>query len=645
MSPFRSLVMAWRLLQLGKVVEDFRACPLGRTDELAPDDTVAIDHKAFRHAHTAEAKVGTLRTVADAEQVQIVLLQELLVGGIVVVDGNGQYLHLGHGFLQLLQAWKFVEAGGAPGRPEVEDDHMAAKLTEAGTVLRVVHLEVRRGLRNLLGMVAAVAARKGKQRKRKTGNRQSKDVPFAFGHGQGHRRAIGGVAHRMRLQDHLPIIRSEMEDMLSQKTRQRMDVSKNALETQNRPHASLNGMAAFGHEANMASENFDAPALPSQEIALRLDGSAPAGQGARGALRTRSYVEMEADEPVTHELSVLVPARNEERNLQGCLESLLAQSEPGFALGEQWHLFVIDDGSTDGTLALAQRLADSHAGMHVLRAPELQVRRLGFTGKNAALWFGANQPVARTAKWLLFTDADTLHEPGATHRAVVEAERHGLAMLSYSPRQIAANVVQRALLPIIFSELASTYPPKFVSDPSSPIAAANGQFLLVSREAYFGVGGHQAVADRVLEDVALARLLKRRHPIKLRYAPEAVAARMYRTTGEMMAGWTKNLALLLFGNPLFLAASRLLDFVLLVGLPLLPLAMHWLVLWQKAAIGVLWLRVLLRYWTRIRRAHAPFPNVVLSVLALPLFAFLMVRSWQQVAVTKRVHWKGREYPQ
>jgi len=384
-----------------------------------------------------------------------------------------------------------------------------------------------------------------------------------------------------------------------------------------------------------------------EEIALRLDGSAApvrAGSTAASGLRPRSYVELEADEPTTHELTVLIPARDEEHNLPGCLASLLAQSEPGFLLGEQWHMFVIDDGSTDGTLALAERMAAGHPGLHVLRAPELQARRHGFTGKNAALWFGVNQPVARTAKWLLFTDADTLHEPRTTHRAVVEAERHGLAMLSYSPRQIAANLVQRALLPVVFSELASTYPPKLVSDPSSAVAAANGQFLLVSREAYFEVGGHQAVADRVLEDVALARLLKRRHRIQLRYAPDAVAARMYRTTGEMMAGWTKNLALL-FGNPLFLAASRLLDFVLLVGLPLLPLAMPWLVLWQRAAIGVLWLRVLLRYWTRIRRANAAYLDVALSVFALPLFAFLMVRSWQQVSVTKRVAWKGREYPQ
>ncbi len=374
-------------------------------------------------------------------------------------------------------------------------------------------------------------------------------------------------------------------------------------------------------------------------FSLRLDGTAPVRR-----TQARPSQNLDAAEPDTHELSVLIPARNEEDNLEDCVASLVAQSEPGFVLGQHWHVVVIDDSSTDGTLALAERLAAAHDGVHVLRAPELKPKRHGFTGKNAALWFAVNQPVARMAKWLLFTDADTLHEPGSAHRAVVEADRHDLGLLSYSPRQIAANVVQRALLPIIFSELASAYPPKAVADPSSPVAAANGQFLLVRRTAYFDVGGHAAVADQVLEDVGLARLFKRRFAIRLRYAPEAVSTRMYRTTGAMVEGWTKNLALL-FGNPLLLAASRFLDFLLLLGLPVVAVELPSLILWQRAAIGILWLRVLLRYWTRIRRAHASPMDVLLSVLALPLFAVMLVRSWQQVRVVKRVAWKGREYPQ
>ncbi len=374
-------------------------------------------------------------------------------------------------------------------------------------------------------------------------------------------------------------------------------------------------------------------------FSLRLDGTAPVRR-----TQGRASQDLDAAEMHSHELSVFIPARDEEENLEGCVTSLVAQSEPGFVLGQHWQVFVVDDNSTDGTLALAERLAAAHDGVHVLRAPELKLKRHGFTGKNAALWFAVNQPVARTAKWLLFTDADTLHEPGSAHRAVVEADRHDLGLLSYSPRQIAANVVQRALLPIIFSELASAYPPKSVSDPSSPVAAANGQFLLTRRTAYFAVGGHAAVADHVLEDVGLARLFKRRFAIRLRYAPEAVSTRMYPTTGAMVEGWTKNLALL-FGSPLLLAASRFLDVLLLLGLPIVAFELPSLILWQRAAIGILWLRVVLRYWTRIRRAHASPMDVLLSVGALPLFAVMLVRSWQQVRVVKRVAWKGREYPQ
>src|ERR1700739_1387056 len=118
-------------------------------------------------------------------------------------------------------------------------------------------------------------------------------------------------------------------------------------------------------------------------------------------------------------------------------------------------------------------------------------------------------------------------------------------------------------------ERALAYPAAKVSDPNQRVAAANGQFFLVEREAYRSLGGHPSVADRVLEDVELAFLAKRRKVgLRFRYAPDALSTRMYRTTAAMIEGWTKNLALL-FGNSLILAAWRFVDILLLVGLPIL----------------------------------------------------------------------------
>ncbi|MBV8632536.1 MAG: glycosyltransferase [Silvibacterium sp.] len=334
-------------------------------------------------------------------------------------------------------------------------------------------------------------------------------------------------------------------------------------------------------------------------------------------------------------LCIVIPARNEEDCIGGCLRSLVTQSEPGWQLGRDWETIVVDDNSSDRTHEIAAEFPE----VKVMYAPALEK---SWTGKANACFAGAK---AALGEWLLFTDADTVHEPGHISLAVVEAERHNVAMLSYSPRQIVTGIAQRALMPLIFSELAVTYPPAKVSNPETHLAAANGQFLLVRSDVYFRIGGHEAVKDAVLEDVELANVIKRRKlGLRFRYAPEAVSTRMYRSFGAMFEGWTKNLALL-FGNPLALAAWRLLDLGLLIGLPLLA----WF-LWEQnaqlvviGALMLLWLRNLWRYYRRVAKSNFPFVECLISPLALPLFAALLYRSWFVHTVTKRVSWKGRDY--
>jgi glycosyltransferase involved in cell wall biosynthesis len=341
------------------------------------------------------------------------------------------------------------------------------------------------------------------------------------------------------------------------------------------------------------------------------------------------------------ELTVIVPARNEEDCLAACLQSLVSQSEDVFELGRDWELIVVDDHSTDRTAEIAR----GFDGVTVIEAARLEP---GWTGKNNALWTAARRARGR---WLLFTDADTIHEPGNLRRALHEAARHKVGVLSYSPRQLASGLGQRSLMPLVFCELELAYPPAKVSDPAERIAAANGQFLLIAREAYRRLGGHAAVAGKILEDVELAVLAKRRGlGLRFRYADDAVATRMYRSTAAMIEGWTKNLALL-FDNCLALALWRLLDIGLLAGLPVLAVwlwrahfAVHSLE-WVAAGwvLALLWVRNLFRFYRRVAKSNFPFLDCALAPLGLPLFVALLGRSWFQHKIVKRVSWKGREY--
>jgi GT2 family glycosyltransferase len=328
-------------------------------------------------------------------------------------------------------------------------------------------------------------------------------------------------------------------------------------------------------------------------------------------------------------VSVIVPARNEEQCLGRCLESLVGQQDIAF------EVLVVDDGSTDRTRAIAE----SFPQVQVLDAGALPQ---GWTGKNHAVWQGAQRARGR---WLLFTDADTVHEPGSLAAAVAEAEQHGAALLSYSPRQEVAGFWERALMPVIFAELAATYPPSQVSDPQSPVAAANGQYLMISREAYEAIGGHRAVAGSLLEDVAIARRVKESgRALRFRYGGDAVRTRMYRSLGQMWEGWTKNLALL-FPHPIRLAVLRGLEFLIIASAAGVALGAF---LFDFAG-AMLALLVLALAWFaflgRIRRAHFGATENALAVFGLPLFAVLLVRSQRHHGMRGSVEWKGRKYPQ
>ncbi len=326
-------------------------------------------------------------------------------------------------------------------------------------------------------------------------------------------------------------------------------------------------------------------------------------------------------------VSIIVPARNEEASLRRCLESLTGQR------GITFEIIVVDDRSTDRT----HQIAESFAGVRVIQPPRL---RCGWTGKNNAVTAGARE--AR-GSWLLFTDADTFHQPGSLTRAVAEAHAQHADLLSYSPEQEVSGFWEKAVMPVIFAELASTYRPSEVSDPRSPVAAANGQYLLISREAYDAVGGHALIAASLLEDVALAQAVKAsRRKIFFRYGGDAVSTRMYRTFAQLREGWTKNLALL-FPAPGRLAALRLAEFTLIVGSAVVSMVMFGQARPALAvSAGVFTVAVFATLMKRIRKAHFAWDATLLSLFGLPLFSYLLLRS--RISHKRgTVSWKGRAY--
>jgi glycosyltransferase involved in cell wall biosynthesis len=338
-----------------------------------------------------------------------------------------------------------------------------------------------------------------------------------------------------------------------------------------------------------------------------------------------------------------VPARNEQDTLERCLRSLVEQE------GVPFELLVVDDASTDRTREIITFFSGVKECPFVGKNPSLSNVRAfeagtpipeGWTGKANAIWTAVTH--AR-GEWFLFTDADTFHEKGSLARAVAEAEKNGAVLLSYSPKQELGSLPERMLMPVIFSELATQYRPRDVCDPTSAVAAANGQYLLIRRDVYNNVGGHAAVAGDLLEDVALAvRVKETGGKLRFRVGLGEVSARMYRSLDQLVEGWTKNLALL-FPKAKTVAYQRATEFAVMWGLLLIAEEMVLLrhpalALWASVLAVVVWINFLMR----IAKAHSGWFNNVLAIFGLPMFSWLLLRS---VAAHRHrsIWWKGREY--
>ena len=348
-------------------------------------------------------------------------------------------------------------------------------------------------------------------------------------------------------------------------------------------------------------------------------------------------------------VSIIVPARNEERNLPRLLPTLLRQHYPDY------EVVVVDDQSEDATPRILGKWAQRHTLLKVVRGSDLP-REEGWLGKPHAMHQGAQ---AATGEWLLFTDADTTHRPLALPSAMAYALAHGVDAFSILPATELGTAIERVVMPVAYEGINLLYPAGRVNDPDSKIAIANGQFILVKREVYDAVGGAARVKDKIAEDLEFAKAVKG-DGFRLRIADgrHLMSVRMYTSFAEIWEGWSKNTVLSFRENPAQGLLSVMALFVSLV-LPLILLrwgrdtwreagrsgdlgdrvAAGWLAALGMGAVGVP-----LAYRRRVDILLGLPPGWTLTQpLGTLIFALIMLNSVIRLALGRGVTWKGRTY--
>lgn len=353
------------------------------------------------------------------------------------------------------------------------------------------------------------------------------------------------------------------------------------------------------------------------------------------ALGSRDEIEIREARDDLPMLSIIVPARNEERQIERCVRSLLAQRYPNF------EIIVVDDESTDATAQIVARIAEGDARLHLLHGAPLPE---GWVGKSWALVQG--ERAARGA-WLLCTDADTVHEPLAASSAVQAALDRGADALSLLTTQEAGTLAERAILPtILWTIVLATGPLSAISDPRKRAAIFNGQYLLFSRALYEATGGHATVAGEIAEDLEFARLLKRegRFRIAVAGANGLVRTRMYQSFREIWNGFVKNFALGMRERPIEAAVG--LAFLALIS-PITPaVAVVAFVLghWVLACALLLALAITIASAEfSMHRARLPAASAVWLPLGIVVMLAISATSVARLAGAAGVDWRGRRY--
>jgi len=343
------------------------------------------------------------------------------------------------------------------------------------------------------------------------------------------------------------------------------------------------------------------------------------------------------------QVSIIVPARNEEKNIRRCVQALLAQDYPDF------EVLVLDDRSTDATPAILAELSARDTRLVVTLGSELPA---GWAGKPHALYQAAR---AAAGDWLLFVDADTFLTPNALSASMDSAHKNGADLYTVMTEQLTGSFWEKTVLPLVMTALSVGFSPSKVNDPNTRDAIANGQYILIKRSVYDAIGGHEKLHNQIVEDKAISEQVKwNGYRLIVADGRGVAKTRMYTSLSQMWEGWTKNIYLGLSDRPGLLLLGVFGAFVALMAaifMPLWPLlGLAWVLRgggWMAALVCVQALLVwatILYYRARVARLMGISAWYALTTpLGAGVFAAMMFTSAWKVLSGQGVTWKGRTY--
>ncbi len=335
-------------------------------------------------------------------------------------------------------------------------------------------------------------------------------------------------------------------------------------------------------------------------------------------------------------ISVLIPARDEESNIEACLESLRRQDYPNF------EVLVLDDNSVDNTALIVSRMAAADPRIKLIVGEPLPD---DWAGKP----FACHQLAQRAGgDWYLFIDADTLHAPHMLRSVLDAALKLKISLLSGFPRQLADSLPQKMAVPVIYFLIMSWAPLWLIHRLKTPHpSVAIGQFLLFPRDEYWRVGGHEAVRSRILDDIWLGIEVshhKGRHvAIDL---SSVVSCNMYPTVGSMWTGLVRCVYSVLVMFPAMLLFLVPLAWLFYIG------PFYWLwngffmtettLLWRGLVVLQVASVIFMR-WLVDNRFKAPSVSAWLHLLGIFYIFTVVFYSFTRWLFGVGVSWKERSY--